>query len=96
MSRRKRAFDNVFDIFVEEGRELSIRELKEQYPEEAAALRREFKGSFNKAYRKLRKVNRAKWAEVSDSIVHEEPLDIPEDLSPLDALRKAAEIDDED
>lgn len=98
MSKRRDAFEAVFEIFVQEGRELNIGDLRESYPAEAAALRRAYKGSLNKALQRMRRIYRNRWNEIYDTelgVVHEK-VNIPEDLSPLDALRNASLEDDDE
>lgn len=100
MSRRKDAFDAIFEAFVKEGRELGVQEAKRLYPLEMAALRRASGGNVRVKFERIRRIYADRWHEIYDqhlNIVHEEPVEeAPEPvLSPLEKLRKATRKENE-
>lgn len=70
---RSKAFDDMFNVYLKEGRELGINECRELYPEEFKALRR-CSSTTGAAFRRLRIVFKDRWHEIrKDNIIPEEP-----------------------
>lgn len=104
---RKEAFDAMFNIFVKEGRELNLIEMRTKYPKESAALRKQFQSNLGTAVRRMRKIYKNRWHEIYDpklGIVHEAPKPKPvkakveessEKLTPLEKLRLASKKEGE-
>lgn len=91
MSRRRDAFEAVFETFKTEGRELTLGELRNKYPKQAAELRKVYNGSLNRAVQRLRKIYADRWNEIYDVKLGIQYSQQDSDLSPLDKLRRATE-----
>jgi len=104
--RRREAFDAMFEIFVKEGRELTLLEMRTMYPYETADLRKQFQSNLGSAVRRMRRIYADRWHEIYDTklgVVHEAPKPAPKPveveekveepskkLTPLEILRGKA------
>ena len=92
IKRRQQAFDNIFNCFVREGRELGYLEANKLYPAEMAALKKIAPGSdIRVLFSRIRKIYANRWHEIYDkNLVHEKPEKVSKPtLSPLEALKVA-------
>jgi saccharopine dehydrogenase-like NADP-dependent oxidoreductase len=92
INRRQKAFDNMFNCFVKEGRELGYMEATRLYPTEMAALKRVAPGSdLRVLFSRIRKIYANRWHEIyNKGVVQEKPEKVSRStLSPLEALKVA-------
>lgn len=92
MQRKKKAFDALFDCYVQEGKELGIMEAKRMYPRVLTEIRKATPGTdLRVVFSRMRKIYADRWHEIYDkkvNVVHEEPKKVSEPVrDPLEKLR---------